>query len=202
MPTSATSVQLLNLDDFERAAEPRVPASAWAYMAGAANDEITVDDNRRAWDRLRLQYRTMVDVSERSPATTVLGAPVSFPVLIAPIAMQRLAHPDGECATARAANRMQTAMIVSTTATTALEDVRASAAGTQWFQLYVYRDRGVTADILRRVAACGYQAVVLTVDAPVIGRRERDIRAGFSLPSGLRIANAEGAAAEIGRAHV
>lgn len=183
-------MQLLNLKDYEQAAATRMQPSVWGYMMGAANDEVTLGENRRAWDRIEIQYRTMVDVSQRALETTVLGAPVSFPVLIAPTAMQRLAHPDGECATARAAEHLRTVMIVSTTATTTLEDVRASAAGTQWFQLYVYKDRGVTAELLQRVKAASYQAVVLTVDAPMIGRRERDIRTAFSLPPNMHIANA------------
>ncbi|MEP7346447.1 MAG: alpha-hydroxy acid oxidase [Gemmatimonadaceae bacterium] len=164
--------------------------AAWEYIAGGANDEVTVADNRRAWERIAIQYRTMVDVSERTLATTVLGAPVAFPVLIAPTAMQKLAHPDGECATARAAELARTVMIVSTTATTSLEDVRASAGGTQWFQVYIYKDRGITSELLQRAKAVGYQAVVLTVDSPLIGRRERDIRTAFSLPPHLNIPNA------------
>jgi 4-hydroxymandelate oxidase len=183
-------VQLLNLSDYERAAERVMQLPAWGYLAGGANDEISVGENRQAWDRIAIQFRTMVDVSERSLATTVLGVPVSFPVLIAPVAMQKLAHPDGECATARAAEAMGTLLVVSTTATTTLEDVRASSQAPQWFQLYVYRDRGLTRELLERVREAGYQAVMLTVDAPMIGRRERDIRSGFSLPPGLQIANA------------
>ena len=183
-------MQLLNLSDYEQAAAHRMQPAAWGYMMGAANDEVTLQENRRAWDRISIQYRTMVDVSERTLATTVLGAPVALPVLIAPTAMQKLAHPDGECATARAAELAGTVMIVSTTATTSLEDVRASAAGTQWFQVYVYKDRGITTELLQRVKAAGYQAVMLTVDAPMIGRRERDIRTAFSLPPNLHIANA------------
>ncbi len=182
--------QLLNLNDYEQAAAKQMQLAAWGYMMGGANDEVTLRDNRRAWDEIAIRYRTMVDVSERTLSTTVLGEEVAFPVLIAPTAMQRLAHPEGECATARAAEMARTVMIVSTTATTNLEDVRASAAGPQWFQVYVYKDRGITRALLQRVKAAGYQGVVLTVDAPVIGRRERDIRTAFSLPSNLHIANA------------
>jgi 4-hydroxymandelate oxidase len=187
---SADGVQLLNLLDYEEAAAHRLHPSAWGYYAGGANDEVTVSRNRAAWDELAVRFRVMVDVSERSLATTVLGLPVAFPVLIAPTALQRLAHPDGELATARAAQRAGSLMVVSTTATTSLEDVRAAAPGAMWFQLYVYRDRGLTRELLGRVKAAGYQGLVLTVDAPMIGRRERDIRSGFTLPSHLRIANA------------
>jgi 4-hydroxymandelate oxidase len=181
---------LVNLFDFEAAAEERLPAPVWGYFAGGANDEVTLRENRAAWDRLTIRFRSMVDVSVRSLHTTVLGTPVALPVLIAPTAMQKLAHADGECATARAAHRAGTIMIVSTTATTALADVRAAAPGPMWFQLYIYRDRGLTKAHIEAAAAAGYQAIVLTVDAPVLGRRERDIRLGFTLPEHLRIANA------------
>lgn len=183
-------MQLLNLFDYEAAAEGCMSASAWGYLTGGANDEVTLRNNRRAWDDIEIRYRTMVDVSTRSLQTTVLGTPISMPVMIAPTAMQKLAHADGEKATARAAAAIGTIMMVSTTATTSLEDVRAATEAPQWFQLYVYRDRGVTRALLERVREVGYQAVVLTVDAPMIGRRERDIRSGFSLPAGMQIANA------------
>ncbi|MFN8579995.1 MAG: alpha-hydroxy acid oxidase [Gemmatimonadaceae bacterium] len=191
-------MQLINLFDYEAAAERRMPPSAWGYLTGGANDEVTLRENRRAWDDVSVLFRTMVDVSERSLASTVLGTPIAAPVLVAPTAMQRLAHADGEKATARAAAAAGTIMIVSTTATTSLEDVRAASPAPQWFQLYVYRDRGVTRELLERVKHVRYQAVVLTVDAPMIGRRERDIRTGFSLPPHLQIANA----ARAGAGHV
>lgn len=188
-------MQLLNLADYEVAATRRVPPAAWGYLAGGANDEITVGENRRAWDQIALAYRTMIDVSHRSLATTVLGTPISMPVLVAPTAMHCLVHPDGEPATARAAHDLGTIMCVSTTATTSVEDCRAAAPGPMWFQLYIYRDRSVTADLLERVKQVGYDAVMLTVDAPLIGRRERDIRLGFSLPPHLQLTNAARAGA-------
>lgn len=181
---------MLNLHDYEAAAAERLPAMATGYYAGGANDEVTLRENRAAFERIFLRYRTMVDVSTRLLETTVLGAAVRFPVLIAPTAMLKLAHPDGECATARAARRAGTIMIVSTTATTGLAEVRAAAEGPMWFQLYVYRDRGATKALLEAVRDAGYNAIVLTVDAPVLGRRERDIRGGFTLPAHLHVANA------------
>ena len=187
----------LNLFDYESEAETCVPAPTWGYFAGGANDEVTVRENRSAFDRLTLRYRTMVDVSARSLETTVLSVPISFPVIIAPTAMQRLAHPDGELATARAAERAGTLMIVSTTATTSMSDVRGAAVGPMWFQVYIYRDREVTLDLIEAAKAIGYKAVVLTVDAPVLGRRERDIRLGFTLPAGMHIANAAGAGMDV-----
>jgi 4-hydroxymandelate oxidase len=189
-PPDAPHTVPLNLSDFERAAEGRLDPRAWGYYAGGANDEVTLRANRASWDDLAIRYRTMVDISHVACGTTVLGTPVSFPVLIAPTAMQKLAHPDGEEATARAAGAEGTVMVVSTTATTGLEEVRQASTGETWFQLYVYKDRGATRDLLQRAAAVGYRAIVLTVDAPLLGRRERDIRNAFTLPPHLRIANA------------
>lgn len=184
---------LLNLFDYERAAAERVAEPALGYLTGGANDEITLRANRAAFDALGIRYRTMVDVSVRSLATSVLGTPVAFPVLIAPTAMQRLVHPDGECATARAAMRLGTIMVVSTTATVGLAEVCAETDAPKWFQCYIYRDRGVTQALLERARDAGYKAMVLTVDAPLLGRRERDMRGGFHLPAGLRLPNAEAA---------
>ncbi|MEO7965998.1 MAG: alpha-hydroxy acid oxidase [Gemmatimonadaceae bacterium] len=189
---------MINLHDFEQAAASTLDLAAWGYYAGGANDEITLRENRAAWDRLAIRYRTMIDVSVRDTSTTVLGIPISFPVLIAPTAMQKLAHPDGELATVRAAGKAGTIMCVSTTATTSLEDVRAAATGPTWFQLYVYKDRAATKTLLESAKRVGYSAIVVTVDTPLLGRRERDVRNGFSLPPHLQIANAIAA----GRPHL
>ena len=187
---------MINLFDYEREAERRIPPSHWGYIAGGANDEVTVGANRAAFDRILIRYRTMVDVTHRDLATTVLGVPVSMPVLIAPTAMQKLAHPEGECATARAARSAGTLMITSTTATTKLSDVIAAAPGPMWFQIYLYQDRGKTRALIEEAVRSGYTGLVLTVDAPMLGRRERDIRLGFTLPRHLRIANAADAGME------
>ena len=152
-------------------------------------NEATLRANRAAYERLTLAYRVLVDVSHRDPATTVLGTPVAFPVLVAPTAFQRLAHPEGELATARAAGAAGTVMVLSTLSTTSMEEVVAVATGPVWFQLYVYKDRKVTEGLVRRAEEAGCRALVLTVDAPVIGRRERDIRNRFHLPPGLSVAN-------------
>lgn len=181
---------MLNLFDFEREAERRLTASAWGYVSGAANDEVTLRENRAALDRLAIRYHTMVDVSHRSLETTVLGEAVSMPILVAPTAMHKLAHADGECGTARAARSAGTLMVTSTTATTRLSEVIAASPGPMWFQLYIYSDREKTRALLDEAVAAGYTGVVITVDAPLLGRRERDIRSGFTLPPGLTIANA------------
>lgn len=182
---------VLNLFDFEAAASRLVEPAAWGYQTGGANDEITLRENRRAWDEIAIRYRTMVDVRDRRLETTVLGTPVSMPILVAPTAMQKLAHPDGECGMARAAAAAGTLMIVSTTATTGPAEVQASTTAPKWFQVYIYRGREYTERLIGEAVQAGYRALVLTVDAPTLGRRERDIRNGFTLPPGMHIANAD-----------
>jgi 4-hydroxymandelate oxidase len=181
-------VPYLNLAEIELAARERLTSLAYEYYAGGANDEVTVRENRAAFERLALRYRVLVDVSRRSTRTTVLGTPVDFPVLVAPTAFQRLACDDGELATARAATASGTIMILSTAATCSIEDVGA-VGGQLWFQLYVYSDRGLTKALVERAEAAGMKAIVLTVDAPILGRRERDLRNRFHLPDGIRLAN-------------
>ena len=182
---------MINLFDYEREAERLIEPSHWGYIAGGANDEVTLGANRAAFDRILIRYRTMVDVTTRDLRTTVLGAAVSMPVLVAPTAMQKLAHADGECATARAARNAGTMMITSTTATTRLRDVIGASPGPMWFQLYLYQDRSKSRALIEDAVKAGYTGVVLTVDAPVLGRRERDIRLGFTLPRHLTLENAE-----------
>lgn len=179
----------INLYDFERLAEGRVGRAAWDYYASGAGDEITLAENEAAYRRISLHYRVLHDVSQRDLATTVLGHPVSMPVLIAPTSFHGLAHPDRELATVRAAGAAQTIMVLSTLANSALEDIARAATGPVWFQLYVYKDRGATAELVGRAEAAGFRAIVLTVDAPVLGRRERDMRNQFALPPGLAVQN-------------
>ena len=184
----ADGVPFLNLAEIELAARERLTPLAYEYYVGGANDEVTVRENRAAFERLSLRYHVLVDVSRRSTRTTVLGTPVDFPVLVAPTAFQRLACDDGELATARAAAASGTVMILSTASTCTIEDVGA-IGGHLWFQLYVYTDRGLTKALVERAEASGMRAVVLTVDAPMLGRRERDLRNRFHLPDGVRLAN-------------
>ena len=180
----------MDLVELERAARERLDPPAYDYYAGGADDELTLADNIAAWRRLRLRYRVLRDVGTVSTATTVLGTPVAAPVLVAPTAYQRLAHDDGEVATARGAQAAGSVMIASTLATVSLEDVAAAAPDApRWFQVYVRRDRGWSAELVRRAAAAGYRALVLTVDLPVLGFRRRDERNHFSLPVGLEMAN-------------
>lgn len=179
----------VNLGEFEALARQRLPAMAYDYYAGGAHDEITLRENRAAYDRITLQYHVLRDVSQRDCSTTVLGERVSMPILIAPTAFQAMAHPDGEVATARAAGAAGTVMVLSTLSNCAIEDVAAASRGPLWFQLYVYRDREATVELIRRVEAAGFGALMLTVDAPVLGGRERDVRNRIHLPADLRARN-------------
>ena len=179
----------VNLGEFEGAARGTLAREAYDYYAGGANDEITLRRNREAYGEIALHYPVLRDVSARDTSTTILGEKISFPVMVAPTAFHRMACAEGECATARAAGRAGTIMVVSTLSTTTIEDIGAAATGPLWFQLYVYKDRGATSDIIRRAEAAGCRALVLTVDAQVWGRREADVRNNFKLPDGLTVAN-------------
>ena len=179
----------LNLFEYERLAAERLTALAYDYYASGAYDEITLAENRRAFERLRLRPHVMHDVSSRDLSTRILGRTSVLPIVAAPMAFQRLAHPDGELALARATSSLGVTMTLSTLATTSLEEVASLASVPAWFQLYVYRDRGLTRDLVARAEAAGFEALVLTVDAPLLGRRERDARNAFALPPGLVAAN-------------
>ncbi len=186
-------MELINVFDFEEAARAKLPVMVFDYYAGGAQDEVTLRANRAAFERIALRYRVLVDVSQRDLATTVLGQSVAMPILIAPTAFHGLAHPGGEVATARAAARAGTIMVLSTLSNAPLEDVVRAAPGAVWFQLYVYRDRGATKALVERAEAAGCKALVLTADAPLLGRRERDVRQRFHLPEGLVASNVLGA---------
>ena len=181
-------VPFLNLAEIEAAARERLTALAYEYYVGGANDEVTVRENRSAFERLALRYRVLVDVSRRSTQTSVLGQSIELPVLLAPTAFHRLACDEGEIAAARAASAAGTVMILSTASTCTIEDVGA-VPGPKWFQLYVYSDRSLTEALIARAEAADMTAIVLTVDAPILGRRERDLRNRFHLPDGVRLAN-------------
>jgi len=180
----------INCEELEKLARERLSPLAYDYYASGALDERTLRANVEAWSRILIHYRVLADVSARDAATTVLGTRVSMPVLVAPTAFHKLACADGELATARAAARAGTVMILSSLSNTRVEEVCAGCGGgTVWFQLYVYRDRGATAALVARAEAAGARALVLTVDAPLLGRRERDVRNRFHLPPGLRVEN-------------
>ena len=183
----------INLHDYEQLARERLPQMVFDYFFGGSEDEVTVHENRLGWRRWRLRPRVLVDVGTRDLSTTVLGTTTSLPLLTAPCAFNALAHPDGELAVARAATAAGVIQVVSTAGTYSLEEVAAAApGGTRWFQLYCYRDRDVTKWLVERAVAANYKALCLTVDAPLVGRRERDRRNCFGLPPGMTWKNLEG----------
>ena len=171
------------LRDLAPLVEARLEAGPLGYFAGGAGDERTLADNEAAFARLQLLPRVMVDVSDVTTRTTVLGTEIELPVIVAPVALQRMAHPDGEPGMARAAAATGTIMTVSTLATaTPTEVAQAAPDAPRWFQVYVLKDRGVTHALVDEAVAAGYKALVVTVDAPRAGRRERDFRTGFQVP--------------------
>jgi isopentenyl diphosphate isomerase/L-lactate dehydrogenase-like FMN-dependent dehydrogenase len=179
-----------NVEDFEAVARERLEPGAYGYYAGGAGDERTLRANVEAYDRWELRPRVLVDVSEVTTETTVLGTQLAMPLLLAPTAFHRLADPEGECAAARAAATAGTVMCLSTLSSVSPAELAAAAPeATLWFQLYCSRDRGFTQELVAGVAEAGFKALVLTVDVPVIGRRERDLRAAFALPQDLPVPN-------------
>lgn len=173
---------MINVADYAAAAREKVAPEVWCYFEGGAGDEVTLRANTAAYERWQLRPRMLVDVSAVTTATTLLGTEVASPLGIAPFAMQRLLDPEGELATARAAASAGVLMCVSTLTTRAHAEIAATGAGPRWFQLYVLRDRQRTLDHMHEAREGGYSALVLTVDAPFIGRRERDLRLGFQNP--------------------
>jgi isopentenyl diphosphate isomerase/L-lactate dehydrogenase-like FMN-dependent dehydrogenase len=172
----------LTVEDVERAALELLSPDALAYMTGGAGAERTLRWNREAFSNRRLRPRVLVDVSSVSTETTVLGQPVSMPVLVAPTASQLLFHPDREPATARATAEAGTVFCLSTVATASPAEVAAAAPeGVRWFQLYVFRDRGITEAILAQALESGFSAVVLTADLPVVGIRDAERRVEWTL---------------------
>jgi 4-hydroxymandelate oxidase len=188
--TSAVESDLLiKVADYKRAARGRLPRDVLDYFAGGASDEITLRENTTGWERLKLYYRVLAGVGERDLSTAVLGQKISMPIVVAPTAFHKLACEEGEIATARAAKAAGTLFILSSLSNTAMEKVFAEAPSPRWFQLYVYKDREVTRALVQRAEAAGAEAIVLTVDAPGLGTRERDMRNRFTLPEGLSVEN-------------
>jgi isopentenyl diphosphate isomerase/L-lactate dehydrogenase-like FMN-dependent dehydrogenase len=181
------SEHLLNVWDYEAAAAELLDDGAHGYYAGGAGDEVTLCDNVEGFRRWLLRPRVLVDIAGCSTRTTVLGQEIAMPLIVAPVAFQRVAHPDGEVGMANAARSAGTIMCLSTLATSSLVEVAATGAP-RWFQLYVFQDEGVTRDLVARAKDAGFTAIVLTVDTPTLGRRERDLRSGFTIPEDIAIA--------------
>jgi len=180
----------VNVDDYAEAARERMEPGAFGYVAGGAWDEHTLRGNAAAYLRWELRPRVLVDIGSVSTSTTVLGKEVALPILVAPTAFQRLCDPEGELATARATAGAGTVMCQSTlSSVTPAELAAAAPEGQNWFQLYWSRDRGFTQDLVAGAVEAGFSALMLTVDLPVAGRRERDVRAAFALPDDLPLPN-------------
>lgn len=180
---------LINVADYARAARGKLAQDVRDYFEGGALDEITLRENNEGWERLKLYYRVLAGVGKRDMTTTVLGQAISMPIVVAPTAFHKLACEAGEIAAARAAKAAGTLFILSSLSNTAMEAVFAEAATPRWFQLYMYKDREITLDLVKRAESAGAEAIVLTVDAPGLGTRERDARNSFRLPDGLAVAN-------------
>jgi isopentenyl diphosphate isomerase/L-lactate dehydrogenase-like FMN-dependent dehydrogenase len=179
----------LNVHDYERLAQDCLTEHAWEYLRGGAGDETTLRANRTAFERWHLRPRLLVDVRDVDTRTTVLGTEISMPVLVAPVALQKLMHREGEAATARGAAAAGTIICLSTSATMRPAAVTAAAPGApRWFQVYVFNDRAVTLGLIEEARDSGYKALVLTIDAPILGRREGALRVGFTLPDELEVA--------------
>ena len=168
--------------DLRRLAHRRLPGGVFDYIDGAAEDELSLRRSVEAFRRLEFHPSVLNDVGTVDTATTVLGREVAFPLVLAPTGFTRIADPDGELAVARAAGRAGVPYTLSTLSTRSIEEVASAGDGDLWFQVYVWRDRGLVADLLSRARAAGYSTIVITVDTAVLGRRERDVRRGFSLP--------------------
>ena len=199
------SAPALRLEDFEPRARQMLPRKIYDYFAGGAEDEAALAGNRAAYARYCFRFKVLSAIPQPDLGCELLGERFTMPVQLAPTATQKMAHRDGEIAAARAAADAGIAYSLSTLSTVSLEEVGAACHGTKWFQLYMYRDRSITTDLIDRAAAAGYTAVQLTVDTPRLGRRERDFRNGFGLPEGMRYENLTGAlqrtseSAEIGQ---
>jgi 4-hydroxymandelate oxidase len=182
-------VEPINVFDYEVLARERLSPAVWDYYNGGSEDETTLRANRTAFERLRLRPRVLVDVSTIAMHTTLMGTPVSMPILIAPTAAHALAHPEGELATARASSEAGTIMVASTSATRSITEIAQAASGPLWFQLYNQSNRSVTQRLLQEAETCGYRAIVFTVDSPRLGRRERDMRNQFVMDKLVKPAN-------------
>jgi L-lactate dehydrogenase (cytochrome) len=181
-PVARRLARAASVTDLRAIARRRLPRGVFDYIDGGAEDERTLAANSEAFGAVTFRPRVLRDVGEVDPSTTLLGRPLPLPLVLAPTGFTRIADPDGELAVARAAARAGLPYTLSTLSTRSIEEVAATSAGSKWFQVYVWRDRGLVKEMVGRAAAAGYDALVLTVDTAVLGRRVRDVRRGFSLP--------------------
>ena len=172
----------INIFEYHDLAEKRMDPVYWGYYEGGSDDEVTVHANQSDFARIRLRPRMLVDASQCSLSTTVLGTPISMPIVVAPTALHCMAHPEGECATVQGVGAAGTLMTASTVSTRSLEEIAQAATGPLWFQLYIYDSLKSAAWLVQRAEAAGYKAIVLTVDTPLLGNRERDRRHNMPIP--------------------
>ena len=184
--------ELASVSDYERLAKDFVPRGVYEYIAGGGADEITLNKNRCAFDHIELSSRVLTDCTGGTTALTLLGEQFRHPVLLAPVAYQKLVHPDGERATAQAADALEAGFIASTMSSVSLEDIAAELSKNKWFQLYFQESREWTLSLVRRAEVAGYTALVVTVDVPINGLRNRAQRAGFALPQQVQAVNLHG----------
>ena len=191
-PLPSIPPDVVAVADYEGLARERMSASAWAYLEGGSADELTLADNVAAFRRVRLAGRVLADLAGGHTRLELFGDAYAHPILLAPVALQKLAHVQGELASALGASAMHAGMVVSTEASVTLEAIAGVARAPLWFQLYIQADRAFTLALVRRAEAAGYRALVVTVDAPVSGVRNREQRAGFAPPAGIEAVNLQG----------
>ena len=196
-PAAAVDAPPVRAEDFEVAARAILPKAIYDYFAGGAEDEAAIAGNREAFARWRFRYHVLTGASEPDLGLELFGRRLAMPVHLAAAATQKMAHRQGELGAATAATAAGVVYCLSTLSTTSLEEV-ATAQGVRWFQLYVFKDRGITTELVDRAEAAGYQAIVLTVDTPILGRRERDFRNAFGMPAGFLYENLVGPLARTG----
>ncbi|XP_073119952.1 glycolate oxidase 1-like [Henckelia pumila] len=185
-------MEISNVMEYEALAEEKLPKMVYDYYASGAEDQWTLKENRNAFSKITFRPRILMDVSKIDVTTSILGFKISSPIMIAPTAMQKMAHPQGELATARAATSAGTIMTLSSWATSSIEEVASTApTGIRFFQLFVSKDRSIVTQLVKRAEEAGYKAIVLTVDTPRLGRREADIKNRFTLPDNLTLKNYE-----------
>lgn len=188
-PLTTISPDIVSAADYERYARDHMSDQAWAYLQGGAADELTIAANLRAWQKKTVWPRPLAEVSGGHTHCTLFGDTLAHPVILAPVATQRLFHPQGELASTLAAGVMGGVATVSTQASISLEDIASQAQGPLWFQLYWQGSRDATLALIKRAEAAGYRALVFTVDAPISGIRNREQRSGFSVPADVAQVN-------------
>ncbi len=184
--------KVLTLDDFESLAHQYISAAAYEYVAGGAGSDLTIADNRAAFNRIRLNPRVLIDVTSIDTKLSLLGRACEYPILLAPAGYHKLVHPEGENETVKGANLAEATLVASSFSTVTIEEMSAAAKRPLWFQLYVQSDRGFTKSLIDRAIAAGCEAICVTVDVPVNGPRDRELHAGFKLPPGVERANLSG----------